>query len=103
MDNVRQMLFQKRNGDFYLMVWTEVSCWNFTTQIDLNPPPQPVILTLSDSITISNVILYALKNTGDMITYKLSINNHQVIFNATDTISVIKLSNNSSSIFDILY
>ncbi len=99
-DNVRQMLFQKRNGDFYLMIWAELSCWNFTTQVDLYPLPQPVILTLPDSIKISNVILYALNNTGDMNTFNLPINNHQVNFNATDTISIIKLNNNSSSILE---
>jgi hypothetical protein len=103
MDNVRQMLFQKRNGDFYLMVWTEVSCWNFTTQVDLYPSPQRVVLTLQDSIKISYIILYALNNSGDINIFNLPINNHQVIFNATDTISIIKLSNNSSSILDTLY
>jgi hypothetical protein len=99
-DNVRQILFQKRNGDFYLMIWTEVSCWNFTTQVDLYAPPQEVVLTVQDSINISEVILYALNNTGDMNTSDLPINNHQVTFNATDTISIIQLHIKNFSIID---
>jgi hypothetical protein len=39
LENVRQILFQKRNGDFYLMVWLEVSSWDVNAKIDLYPPP----------------------------------------------------------------
>ncbi len=102
-DNVRQKLFQKRNGNFYLMVWMEVSSWDFNTQIDLYPPPQQVILTLQDSNRISSVVLYALNNSGDVNTFNLTINNNQVTFNVTDKISIIKLSNNSASILHGLY
>lgn len=94
-DNVRQILFQKHNGDFYLMIWIEVSCWNFTTQVDLYPSPQQVILTLPTTLKISNVILYAFNNTGDMNICSLSVINYQVYLNATDTITVVKLTNNT--------
>ena len=93
MDNVRQILFQKRNGDFYLMVWLEVSSWDFNTQIDLYPPPQQVVLTLQDNNRISSAILYAFNNSGYVNAVSLTINNNQVTFNITDKITILKLGN----------
>ncbi len=97
MDNVRQILFQKRNGDFYLLVWLEVSSWNVSAKIDLYPPPQQVVLTLQDSNKISSAILYAFNNNADVNTSNLTINNNQVTFHVTDNISIIKLSNSSTT------
>jgi hypothetical protein len=97
MDNVRQILFQKRNGDFYLMVWLEVSSWDVNAKIDLYPPPQQVVLTLQGSNRISSATLYAFNNNADVNTTNLTINNNQVTFNVTDKISIIKLSNSSTS------
>jgi hypothetical protein len=103
MDNVRQMLFQKRNGDFYLMVWLEVASWNFTTKMDLYPPAQEVVLALQDNNRISNAILYAFNNSADVNIFNLTINNNQVNFNVTDKISIIKLSNSTNSISHGVY
>jgi hypothetical protein len=97
MDNVHQILFQKRNGDFYLMVWMEVCSWDVNAKIDLYPPPQQVVLTLQDTNKISSAILYAFNNTADVNNSILPINNNQVTFNVTDKISIIKLSNNTNS------
>lgn len=93
MDNVRQLLFQKRNGDFYLIVWIEVPSFDIKTKVDLYPPPQQVLLTLLNSTKISSASLYAFNNTSDVNTSSLPINNNQINFNATDKISIIKLSN----------
>ena len=98
LDNVRQILLQKRNGDFYLMVWMEVPSWNMTTKIDLYPSPQKVVLTLRDDKRIGDATLYAFNNTADVNTFNLIIHNNQVIFNATDKISILKLSPHSSII-----
>jgi hypothetical protein len=103
MDNVRQILFQKRNGDFYLMLWLEVSSWDVNHNIDLYPPPQQVVLTLQDSKRISSATLYAFNNTADVSTANLIINNNQVTFNATDKISIIKLSNSTNWISHSVY
>ncbi len=91
--NIRHMIFQKRNGDFYLMVWLEVSSWDKQAQIDLYPPPQEVILTLLTDYNASNATIYALDNNADLNTFVLPINNYQMTLNVTDKISIIKLSN----------
>jgi hypothetical protein len=97
MNNVRQILFQKRNGDFYLMVWGEVASWDVNAKIDLYPPPQQVVLTLQDSNSISSAMLYAFNNTADVNIVNLTISSNQVTFNVTDKISIIKLSNSSTT------
>jgi hypothetical protein len=102
MDNVRQILFQKRDGDFYLMLWMEVASWNTSAKIDLYPPPQQVLLTLHSN-RISSATLYAFNNSADVNAFNLTINNNQVTFNATDKISIIKLSNSTNSISHGVY
>ena len=96
MDNVRQILFQKRSGDFYLMVWLEISSWNVTAKIDLYPPPQQVVLTLQDNSGVSSAILYAFNNNADVDTFNLTIDTNQIIFNVTDKINIIKLTTSIS-------
>jgi hypothetical protein len=91
-NNIRQILFQKRTGDFYLMVWLEVASWDTPTHSNLYPPPQQVVLALQENKAISSATLYAFNNTADVNTFNLSIADNQVTFNVTDKISILKLS-----------
>ncbi len=92
-NNVRQILFQKRDGDFYLVVWLELPSWDVNANKDLYPPAQEVLLTLLYNHNISNVTLYAFNNTADVNTSILPINNNQIVLSVTDKINIIKLSN----------
>lgn len=96
-ENLRHILFQKRNGDFYLMVWLEISSWDVGKKTDLYPPSQQVTLTLQADASISNALIYAWNNTGDVNIVNLTIINNQIAFNATDKMSIIKLSNGSTA------
>jgi len=91
--DVRQLLFQKRNGDFYLMIWLEISCWDVNHKIDLYPSPQLLTLTLQDTNNISNAILYTFNNTADLNIVNMTVNNNQILFNVTEKISIVKFSN----------
>lgn len=102
-NDTRQILFQKRDGDFYLMVWLELASWDMNASIDLYPPPQTVVLTLFDNHNISSATLYAFNNNADVNTSVLSINNNQITLNATDKINIIKLSNHTDSIPCVFY
>ena len=75
------------------MVWLEVPSWNLTTNIDLYPPPQEVMVNLQNNSSISSATLYTFNNTADMNTYILPIHNNQIVLNATDKISILKLTN----------
>jgi hypothetical protein len=102
-DNSRQILFQKRDGDFYLMVWLEVPSWDVNANTDLYPPAQEVLLTLLNNHNISSATLYAFNNTADVNTSILPINYNQVTLSVTDKISIIRLSNHTNSIPHDLY
>ncbi|CAF0863817.1 unnamed protein product [Adineta steineri] len=95
--NVRQLLFQKRNGDFYLMIWNEVSSWDVAHKFDLYPLPQQLQLSLQSDYILADATLYTFNNNADLQTINLSINNNQVNFNATDTVSIIRLKNGTNS------
>ena len=102
-DNIRQILFQKRDGDFYVMIWLELPSWDVNAYKDLYPPAQEVLLTLLNNHNISSATLYAFNNTADVITSVLPINNNQMTLSVTDKISIIKLSNPSTLIPHELY
>lgn len=97
-NNTRQILFQKRDHDFYLMIWLEVPSWDLTANIDLYPPPQEVMLTLLNNPTIFTATLYAFDNSADVHSSILPIDNNRMIWNATDKISIVKLSNRTESV-----
>jgi len=97
-NDIREILFQKRNGDFYLMVWLEVPSWDLNASIDLYPPPQQVLLTLLNNHNISSATLYAFNNSADVNVSVLPINNNQMTLNVTDKINILKLSNHTNSI-----
>ena len=91
-NNIRHILFQKRNGSFYLMVWLEVSSWDVQNRTDLYPPSQQVIFTLLSNYNASNATIYALDNNADLNTFVLPFDNYQITLNVTDKISIIKLN-----------
>ena len=91
-NDMRQILFQKRNGDFYLVFWLEVSSWDPQNSTDLYPPTQEIVLTLLNNHNITSSTLYAFNNNADVNTFLLPIIDNQVTLNATDKISIIKLS-----------
>lgn len=102
-NDMRQILFQKRNGDFYLTIWLELPSWDPQNSTDLYPSPQEVLFTLLNNHNITRVTLYTFNNNADMNTFSLPITNNQVILNVTDKISIIKLSNRTSTIITDLY
>ncbi len=95
-NNIRQIIFQKRDGDFYLMVWLEVPSWDVDANVDLYPSVQEVLLTLLNNHNILSTTLYAFNSTADVNTSVLPINNNQVVLNVTDKINIVRLSNHTN-------
>lgn len=103
LNDTRQILFQKRNGDFYLMMWIELPSWDVNANKDLFPPAQQILLTLLNDHNITNATLYAFSSTQDVTTKDLVIINNQILFDVIDRISIIKFSNRTDSIPDVFY
>ncbi|MDQ4145698.1 MAG: fibronectin type III domain-containing protein [Actinomycetota bacterium] len=53
--SVRQLLFQKRDGSFYLVLWNDVSVWDSATGRDLQPPDVDIAIELNQPISTARV------------------------------------------------
>lgn len=53
--SARQMLLQKRDGSFYLVLWNQVSVWDTAARTDLNPNDSQVTLRLDQRIERAEV------------------------------------------------
>ncbi len=51
----QQLLLQKRDGSFYLVLWNRVSAWNTGNRTDVDPPDVPVTLGLGQPIASAAV------------------------------------------------
>jgi hypothetical protein len=95
---VHDLLLQKSNGDFYLLLWHEVASAAIvdasgnpltSTDTDLAPPALPTTISLPAQISQATLYSY-----GAGFTYSatpLTITNHQVVVPASDAVSVIQL------------
>jgi len=89
---VHDLLLQKRNGDFYLVLWHEIS--NGDTSGDrfreINPPAMPTTITFKKPP--SRVTLYTLDDLGRMSAKAATVNNNKLSLKVADKAMVIKLT-----------
>lgn len=52
-DRVQQVLLQKRNGTFYLILWQPVRSFDKDNNVDLDPPEIPLALALARAANVS--------------------------------------------------
>ena len=89
--DVRQILLQKRDGSYYLMLWLEVEGYNGDTDTETPHDPQMITVQLPGSISAAH--LYRQNADGGKMSNKpLPIENSAVALNVYDRIQVIKLS-----------
>jgi len=96
------LLLQKANGDFYLLVWHEISDANRTdlagvavkgTDIDVAPPDLSVKITLPKEIT--KVTVYRYDDHWKLVPTPLPLESGSVSTYASDKIAVLKLDSTS--------
>ncbi len=88
---VHDLLLQKRDGNFYLVLWHEISNGDrsVTPVREINPPPMPTQLNLSTPIRSATV--YTLDDAGNMSSKAASIKSNKISLNVTDKATIIKL------------
>ena len=52
---LRQLLLQKRDGSFYLVLWNRVSVWDRDTRAELSPGAEPMTIELGEPIASAQV------------------------------------------------
>lgn len=96
---VHDLLLQKSNGDFYLLLWHEIAdecaecvhgVWNQSENTYLSPLPLTTTITLPGNILGAS--LYTYDENWELEEAPLAIKSNQIVVQATDEISVIKLT-----------
>jgi hypothetical protein len=96
---VHDLLLQKRNGDFYLLLWHEISDTSNTdvsgsplpfAQRDIAPPP--LTTTIAIPASIASAELYSYDDSWNLYPKPLAIAEGTITVQATDSVSVIRLS-----------
>lgn len=64
--NIHHTLLQKSNGDFYLLLWQEVSSFGTQTHRDIENPDVPVTLTLAQSVKPAVFRLSSVSKTAQL-------------------------------------
>ena len=83
----RQLLLQKRDGSFDLVLWNAVSVWDPEQRLDTNPPDAPVTLTLGEPIASADV--YEPNTSADPVASVANPTN--IPLNLSERVTVIKL------------
>ena len=89
---VHQLLLQKRDGSFYLVLWHEISNADISSSPsrEIIPPAMPTKLTLTTPI--SSATVYSLEDSGNMSTSAVTISNNTISLDVPDKAMVIKLT-----------
>jgi hypothetical protein len=97
------LLLEKRDGDFFLLFWHEISDANRNdgsgkavkgTDIDVSPAALPVTITLPEQI--ASATLYSYDAQWKLRPKTLAIHSHRLSVMARDQLSVIRLSSHTS-------
>jgi hypothetical protein len=85
--NVRHTLLQKSNGDYYMLLWQDLSSYDFTNKTDtINPTAS---ITLNFSTPIAQAQTYLLNSTTATGTYN---NPQSLTLNVPDEVMLVKLT-----------
>lgn len=93
---VRDLLLQKRDGSFYLVLWHEISNGDTssTPVRAIAPPPMPTKLTFATPI--SSATVYSLDDSGNMSSRAVKISKNTLNLNVTDKAMIVKLTKKGS-------
>ncbi|MUL35703.1 hypothetical protein [Gloeocapsopsis dulcis] len=88
---VKSLLLQKRDGDFYLVLWHDISNGDTTSTPvrEIEPPPMPTQIQLNTPI--ANATVYSLDDLGNMSMYNATINGNTINVAVTDKAMMVKL------------
>ena len=91
-EDVRELLLQKRDGTYYLLLWREVESYDYAEgqKKELSPDPRSVTVQFPNSIQRAQ--LYRQGLDGKMSDQPLTVENSTVTLNVYDRMQVIELS-----------
>lgn len=94
-ENVHELLLQKRDGTYYLLIWLEVEGYQGDQEIETPYDPRPVTVRLPSSINRAQLHRQGLD--GKMTNKALTIENKTVKLDVYDRMQVLELSGPTDS------
>jgi hypothetical protein len=92
--DARHVLLQKSNGDFYLLIWNEVSSFDPETRTEIDNPAVAAALTLKTPV--SEATIHTLAADGSMATEPAAIlgapGSQKITLNVPDRLMIVVLS-----------
>jgi len=89
---VHNLLLQKQNGTFYLVLWHEISAGDITSVPvrEITPPAMPTKIKLNTPISSARV--YSLDDSGKMVSSAAKMSNNTISLDITDKAMIVKLT-----------
>ncbi len=89
-DDVQQVLLQKRDGTFYLALWSGAPSFDPITRTGIDVPDRSIELTVPDSVTSATA--HALDDAGGMSEASLALDDGTTTVTVTDQLTFVELS-----------
>jgi len=86
---LNHLLFQKKDGTYWLVLWVEAPSWDPATARPLSVAPENIGIALDSTYTTSKN--YQFNSSGSYYTFDQPMNNGWASLTVTDQISVIKI------------
>ena len=89
--SVDHLLLQKRDGSFYLILWTELMGWDQAKQVAKSLPAQTVTINISTPLWGAETYSYDAKGSGFTRRAKLNLINNKATVSVSDQATVVHL------------
>lgn len=87
--DLKQLLFEKSDGSFWLVLWVEASSWDPVNANPISITPENVLIQLSSSY--HTVTDYHFDATGNVTLFEQPMSNNSAGLTVTDQISIVKI------------
>jgi hypothetical protein len=89
---VHRLLLEKSNGDFYLLLWHEISDDDTTNRPprEIDPPDMAVTIKLNTSI--ANATMYSFVDDGTVFSQPIDIMDNSISLNIPDKVVILQLA-----------
>lgn len=88
--NIRHTLLQKSNGDFYLLIWQDVSVFDGGSRADIANADVPVTCTFATSISAATTYRY--DDSGNLVASPATLSGSTLTLSVPDSLLIIKLT-----------
>jgi hypothetical protein len=90
--NLNQLLFEKSDGSFWLVLWLEESSWDPVNCVPIAITPENIGIELNGSYQTTTD--YQFDSSGNVTTFNQPMNGNWASLTVTDQISIVEIQNN---------